>query len=110
MDGQPFKSLVKPQESMRDRIIPMISDALCRTPMLGMELIGWDMMVIPMANAQLLIGVAIAVRGFDLVGPGKEIMQFRPFTGWKPSQDEIDNIVEALVEGLREARAQQQRR
>lgn len=97
-------------DSMRDRIVPMISEALKRTPMLGLELIGWDLMVIPMANAMLLHGVAIAVRGIDLIGPGKEIMQFRPFTGWKPSQDEVDEIVQALIEGLREARAQQQRR
>lgn len=96
-------------DSMRERIVPMISDALKRTPLLGLDLLGWDLMVIPMANAMLLHGVAIAVRGFDLIGPGKELMQFRPFTGWKPTQDEVDEIVTALIEGLREARAQQQR-
>ena len=99
----------KVDSSMRDRIVPMISDSLKRTPLLGMDLIGWDMMVIPMANAQLLIGVAVAIRGLDLVGPGKELMQFRPFSTWKPSQEEIDSIVAALIEGLRDARAQQSR-
>lgn len=96
-------------DSMRERIVPMISDALKRTPLLGLDLIGWDLMVIPMANATLLQGVAIAVRGYDLTGPGKEIMQFRPFSGWKPSQDEVDEIVSALITGLREVRAQQTR-
>jgi cytochrome P450 len=114
MDAQPFKSSLlhhgPPEyDSMRDRIVPMISEALKRTPLLGLELVGWDMMVIPMANAALLIGVAVAVRGYDLTGPGKELMQFRPFSGWKPSQDEVDEIVSALITGLRDARAQQNR-
>jgi hypothetical protein len=97
-------------DSMRERIVPMISEALKRTPLLGLDILGWDLMVIPMANAMLLHGVAIAVRGYDLVGPGREIMQFRPFTGWKPTQDEVDEIVSALITGLREARAQQNQR
>lgn len=93
-------------DSMRDRIVPMISDALKKTPLLGLELRAWDFMVVPMTNA-ITVGVAIAVRGVELTGPGKEIMQFRPFTSWQPTQQEIDTIVAATVEGLREARANQ---
>lgn len=95
-------------DAMRDRIVPMISDALKRTPLLGLEIRGWDYMVIPMTNA-ITIGIAIAIRGVDLVGPGKEIMQFRPFSSWKPEQGEIDTIVGALIDGLRDARDQQAR-
>ena len=97
-------------DSIRDRVVPMISEALKGTMLLGLELIGWDYLVLPMANASLLHGVAIAVRGYDLVGPGKEIMQFRPFAGWKPGQDEVNEIVAGLIAGLREARAQQNQR
>src|SRR5882762_1196317 len=100
MDGQPFKSIEEVAESlgvphdcemhrpaaylthgppeydsMRERIVPMISEAMKRTPLLGLDLIGWDLMIIPMANATLLQGVAIAVRGVHLTGPGKELMQ-----------------------------------
>ncbi len=95
-------------DSMRERIVPMISVALKKTPLLGLELRAWDFMVIPMTNA-ITVGVAIAVRGIDLAGPGKEIMQFRPFSSWQPTQGEIDTIVAATVEGLREARAAQAR-
>lgn len=95
-------------DSMRDRIVPMISDALKKTPLLGLELRAWDFMVIPMTNA-ITVGVAIAIRGIDLAGPGKEIMQFRPFPSWQPTQAEVDTIVAATVEGLREARAAQAR-
>jgi len=93
---------------MRERIVPMISDALKKTPLLGLELRAWDFMVVPMTNA-ITVGVAIAVRGIDLTGPGKEIMQFRPFSSWQPTQAEVDTIVAATVEGLREARAAQAR-
>jgi hypothetical protein len=119
---QPFKSVEEIAESlgvldhgpgeydsMRERIVPMISDSVKRTQLLGLDLIGWDMMVVPMANA-MLIGVAVAVRGYDLTGPGKELMQFRPFSTWKPSQEEVDQTVAAIVTGLREARAQQKQR
>ncbi len=95
-------------DSMRERIVPMISDALKKTPLLGLELRAWDFMVVPMTNA-ITVGVAIAVRGIDLTGPGKEIMQFRPFSSWQPTQAEVDTIVAATVEGLREARAAQAR-
>jgi len=118
MDERPFKSveeitdsLVHPpscRESMRDRMVPMIAAALKKTPLLGLELRAWDLMVVPMTNA-ITVGVAIAIRGVDLTGPGKEIMQFRPFTSWKPEQVEVDMIVAATIEGLREARANQAR-
>ena len=91
-------------DSMRDRVVPMIAAALKKTPLLGVELRAWDFMVVPMTNA-ITVGVAIAVRGVDLTGPGKEIMQFRPFTSWRPEQAEIDTIVAATIEGLRDARA-----
>ena len=121
MDERPFKSVEEITESlgivhapdeggwsMRDRIVPMISAALKKTPLLGLELRAWDFMVIPMTNA-ITVGVAIAIRGIDLSGPGKEIMQFRPFSCWQPTQGEVDSIVGAIVEGLREARASQAR-
>ena len=95
-------------DSMRDRIVPMISDALKKTSLLGLELRAWDFMVVPMTNA-ITVGVAIAIRGVDLAGPGKEIMQFRPFTSWKPEQAEVDTIVAAIIDGLRDARANQSR-
>lgn len=95
-------------DSMRDRIVPMISDALRRTPKIGLDIIGWDMIVVPMQNA-MLVGVAIAIRGIDLTGPGKEIMQFRPFEGWNPSQQQVDVLVAAIMEGLGEARVAQGR-
>lgn len=109
--GTPLKGLTHgpPQyDSMRERIVPMISDALKKTPLLGLELRAWDFMVVPMTNA-ITVGVAIAIRGVDLTGPGKEIMQFRPFSSWQPTQGEIDMIVAATIEGLREARANQTR-
>jgi hypothetical protein len=84
----------------------MVADSLRRTPILGLQMIGWDCVMVPMANAMLL-GVAIAVRGVDLTGPRKELMQFRPFSTWKPEQAEVDQIVGEIVAGLREARAQQ---
>ncbi len=93
-------------DPMRDRIVPMIGSAIRRTPLLGLELRAWDFIVVPMTNA-VTVGVAIAIRGVDLTGPGTEIMQFRPFTSWKPEQAEIDTIVGAIIEGLREARAAQ---
>lgn len=114
MDMQPIDSYLEGtwtppgDDSIRGRVIPMISDALRRSPMLGLQLIGWDCVMVPMANAMLL-GVAIAIRGVDLTGPGKELMQFRPFSTWKPSQDEVDEMVGAIVAGLREARAAQAR-
>jgi len=121
MDERPFKSVDEITESlsivhtpgeggwsMRDRLVPMIAAALKKTPLLGLELRAWDLITVPMTNA-ITVGVAIAVRGVDLTGPGKEIMQFRPFTCWKPEQAEIDAIVAATVEGLREARASQAR-
>lgn len=92
--------------SIRARVVPMISDALKRTPMMGLPLIGWDCVMVPMANAMIL-GVAIAVRGVDLTGPRKELMQFRPFSGWNPDQAEVDQIVGAIIAGLRDARAEQ---
>lgn len=95
-------------DSMRERIVPMISDAMKRTSTIGLDLIGWDLVVVPMANA-MLIGVAIAVRGVDLTGPGKELMQFRAFGTWRPDQEQVDQLVAAIIEGLREARAQQAR-
>jgi hypothetical protein len=119
-DERPFKSVDEIAESlgvvhgpagtdsMRDRVVPMIAAALKKTPLLGLELRAWDFMVVPMTNA-ITVGVAIAVRGIDLAGPGKEIMQFRPFPTWQPTQDEVDMIVAATVEGLREARASQAR-
>lgn len=119
MDERPFKSVDEIAESlgvvhapgeggwsMRDRIVPMIASALKKTPLLGLEIRAWDFMVVPMTNA-ITVGVAIAIRGVDLAGPGKEIMQFRPFTSWKPEQGEVDTIVAATIEGLREARANQ---
>jgi len=120
MDERPFKSVDEIadslgivhtpawHESMRDRMVPMIAAALKKTPLLGLELRAWDFMVVPMTNA-ITVGVAIAIRGVDLAGPGKEIMQFRPFTSWKPEQKEVDTIVAATIEGLREARANQAR-
>jgi hypothetical protein len=95
-------------DSMRERIVPMISDALKKTPLLGLEIRAWDFIVVPMVNA-MTVGVAIAIRGVDLTGPGREIMQFRPFPSWQPTQKEIDMIVNATVESLREARAAQAR-
>lgn len=91
-------------DSIRARVTPMIGDALRRTPMLGIQMIGWDCVMVPMANAMLL-GVAVAVRGIDLAGPQKELMQFRAFSTWKPDQAEVDEIVESIITGLREARA-----
>lgn len=93
-------------DSVRARVTPMIADALRRSPLLGLQMIGWDCVMVPMANAMIL-GVAIAIRGFDLTGPHKELMQFRPFSTWKPDQAEVDQIVEAIITGLREARAEQ---
>lgn len=93
-------------DSMRERIVPMISDALRRTPKFGLDIVGWDMVFVPMQNA-VLVGIAVAIRGFDLSGPGKEIMQFRPFAGWNPDQAAVDTLVGALMEGLRQARAAQ---
>ena len=95
-------------DSMRERIIPMISDALKRTPLLGLDLIGWDYVLVPMSNA-IMMGIVIAVRGVDLTGPGREIMQFRPFGTWRPAQAEIDLVVSGTITALREARAQQAR-
>jgi hypothetical protein len=92
--------------SMRTRIIPMIAQALARTPMLGVEIIAWDYMFVPMPNA-VLAGVGVAVRGYDLTGPGRELMQFRAFSTWSPDQDEVDKVVGAIIEGLRTARSQQ---
>ncbi len=120
MDDRPFKSVEEIAESlgvvhgptgyvsMRDSIVPMIAAALKKTPLLGLEIRGWDYVVVPMPNA-ITVGVAIAIRGVDLTGPGKEIMQFRPFTSWKPEQGEIDTIVGAIIDSLREARDQQAR-
>jgi hypothetical protein len=94
--------------SVRARMTPMVAAAMRRTPLLGLQMIGWDCVMVPMANAMLL-GVAIAVRGVDLTGPQKELMQFRPFSTWKPSQDEVDEMVDAIITSLREARAAQAR-
>lgn len=84
----------------------MISDALSRTPLLGMDITGWDYVAVPMATG-ILVGVAIGVRGYALTGPGRELMQFRPFGTWKPSQTEVDQVVAGIIEGLRESRAAQ---
>jgi hypothetical protein len=92
--------------SMRARITPMIADALHRIPMLGLEIIAWDYMCVPAPNA-IMAGVAVAVRGYDLTGGGKELMQFRSFSTWRPEQAEVDAVVGAIVDGLRTARAQQ---
>jgi len=92
--------------SIRGRVIPMVDHALRRSPLIGLQMIGWDCVMVPMSNAMLL-GVAIAVRGVDLTGPRKELMQFRPFSTWKRDQAEVDQIVGEIVAGLREARAQQ---
>lgn len=112
MDMQPVDNYLEGtwapagDESIRGRVTPMVADALRRTPLIGLQMIGWDCVMVPMANAMLL-GVAIAVRGVDLTGPRKELMQFRPFSTWKPAQKEVDQIVGEIVAGLREARAQQ---
>lgn len=92
--------------SMRTRLVPMIAAALTRCPLFGLEIIAWDYMCVPMPNA-VLAGVAVAVRGYDLTGPGKELMQFRAFSTWCPSQEEVDKVVAASIDGLRTARAQQ---
>jgi hypothetical protein len=92
--------------SMRARIVPMIAESLRRIPMLGLEIIAWDYMCVPMPNA-VLAGVAVAVRGYDLAGPGKELMQFRAFSTWRPEQDEVDKVVGAIIDGLRTARSGQ---
>lgn len=96
-------------DSMRERIVPMISESLKATQLLDINLVGWDLVMVPMANA-MLAGIAIAIRGYDLVGPGKELMQFRPFSTWNPTRDEVDQLVAALISGLREAREQQNKR
>jgi hypothetical protein len=93
-------------EPIRARVTPMIADALRRTPLLGIQLIGWDCVMVPVQNAMLL-GVAIAIRGVDLSGPGKELMRFAAFSTWKPGQAEVDQIVAGIVKGLGDARAQQ---
>src|SRR5580765_6375956 len=114
MDAQPIDKWIEGtwthpgDESIRGRVTPMISAAIHRIPMLGLQIVGWDCVMVPMANAMLL-GVAIAVRGVDLAGPGKELMQFRPFSTWKPSQEEVDEMVGAIIAGLREARVNQSR-
>ena len=92
--------------SMRARIVPMIADALTRIPPLGMDITAWDMVTIAMPNA-IMVGVALAVRGYALTGQGKEIMQFRAFSSWRPDQTEVDQVVSATVEALRIARAKQ---
>ncbi len=94
---------------MRDLIVPMIADALTRVPLFDLHVVGWDFVTIPMTNA-IIGGVAIAVRGYDLSGPGRELMQFRPFSSWSPSQREVDTIVDAIITGLREARDAQGRK
>lgn len=92
--------------SMRARLVPMISDALSRTSAFGMDITAWDMVTVAMPNA-IMVGVALAVRGFALAGEGKEIMQFRAFSSWRPDQAEVDGVVKATVEALRLARAKQ---
>jgi len=93
-------------DSMRERVVPMISDALKRTPMLGLDITAWDFVVVPMSNT-IVVGVAIAVRGIALTGPGRELAQFRPFGSWRPEQAEVDLTVAGILMGLRETRAQQ---
>lgn len=92
--------------TMRERLVPMIAMALMRTSKIGLDIIAWDYMCVPMPNA-VLTGVAIAIRGYDLTGPGKELMQFRAFSTWAPTQEEVDKVVTATIDGLREAKDKQ---
>lgn len=95
-------------DAMRERVVPMIRGALKRTSLFGLDVVGWDYVIVPMANA-MITGFAIAIRGFDLSGPGKELMQFRQFPTWQPDQDTVDAIVAATVTALREIRDEQGR-
>lgn len=98
--------------SMRARIVPMISAALARTPTFDLEIVGWDYVSVPIANptgVALIVGVAIGIRGYDLAGPGKELTRFLPFSTWQPGQPEIDQVVAAILDGLRETRDAQGR-
>ena len=95
--------------SMRTRIVPMIASAMARTPLLGLDIIGWDYVTVATTNA-IMVGFAVAVRGYELAGPGKEMMQFRPFPSWRPTQAEVDAIVSATIAALRAGRDEQARK
>ena len=92
--------------TMRERLVPMIADALSRTHKFGLDIIAWDYMCVPMPNA-VLVGVGVAIRGYELTGLGKELMQFRAFSTWAPTQEEVDKVVGATIEGLRGAKTKQ---
>lgn len=95
-----------PGAALRDRLIPMIASALKRYPPVGLEVTGWDFVIIP-APTGLVAGIALACKGIDLIGPGKELCQFATLPTWAPAQEQVDQIVEVLGNGLRDFREQQ---
>ena len=89
---------------LRDRMVPMITDALGRVPLLGLVITGWEF------NTQIteqgpVAYVIITVRGVDLAGPMKEIGRPGFFDTWQPTQKQVDRVVWNTVEQLREFRA-----
>lgn len=92
--------------TMRDRIVPMIAAALKRFPPYGLDITGWDFCIMPAPNG-IVAGVVMAVKGVDLLGPGKELGQFVAFSTWHPQQGDVDAVVKILGQGLRDLREQQ---
>jgi hypothetical protein len=92
--------------SMRGKVVPMIARALAQYPPYGLDITGWDFVIIPTGTG-LVAGVVLACKGIDLIGAGKELCQFVTLPTWDPTQQQIDEIVQILGNGLRDYREQQ---
>lgn len=104
MDGD----LIRMPTDLRSRLLPMVEEVMAQVHWQGLQLVAWDVMTVARESA-LIVGIAIAVRGIDLVGPMKELVRFEPLDTWNPDQNKINRCVYTCVEGLREFRQQQER-
>jgi hypothetical protein len=93
---------------LRERVVPMLTSAMQRVPLLGLDVIGWDFTMV-LQGQGLVAGFVCAVRGVDLTGPLKELARFEPFDTWGIDQNKADRVVNTCIEALREFRATQVR-
>lgn len=93
---------------LRDRLLPMVAEVMSQVHWRDLQLISWDVVVIP-SNNMLVTGIVIAVRGVDLTGPMKELARFEALDTWNPDQNKINRTVFTIVEALREFRQSQMR-
>jgi hypothetical protein len=97
----------KAGDPLREKTVPLIRNALAKTPLRGMEVTGWDFALLLNPAGGIMAGVAIAVKGVDLLGPNKELCTFQPLPTWAADQAAVDETVAQLISNMYQFRESQ---